>query len=310
VRGDTVVPREEREMADVEGDAMESQAKIRIATVATAIDERSATDAVHEQTSISSAKMETRSLSVSYGSFVAVRDISLEFPENRITAIIGPSGSGKSTLLRALNRMHDALPSARIHGDVLLDGQPIYGPNVDPVEVRRKIGMVFQRPNPFAKSIFDNVAYGLKHAGDGRMSKSALNEAVEHALRRAALWDEVKDRLNRSALSLSGGQQQRLCVARAIAVDPEVILMDEPASALDPIATLRIEDLMKELIERYTIIIVTHNMQQAARVSDVTVFMTMGEGRAGELVEVGPTREIFTSPHDKRTEDYITGRVG
>lgn len=267
-------------------------------------------ESVRAATSAATTKLETRAMSVLYGAFVAVREISMAIPANKITAIIGPSGSGKSTLLRALNRMHDALPSARVQGDVLLDGSPVYGPHVDAVEVRRHIGMVFQRPNPFVKTIFDNVAYGLRYGSDRRYSKKELAETVERSLRRAALWDEVKDRLDRSALGLSGGQQQRLCVARTIAVQPEVILMDEPASALDPIATLRIEDLMRELVADYTIVIVTHNMQQAARVSDMTAFMTMGEGRAGELVEYGPTRQLFTGPHDRRTEDYITGRVG
>jgi phosphate transport system ATP-binding protein len=247
---------------------------------------------------------------VLYGSFVAVRDISLAMPERKITAIIGPSGSGKSTLLRALNRMHDALPNARVEGAVLLDGADIYAPAVDSTSLRRRIGMVFQRPNPFAKSIFDNVAYGLRYGNAQKLSSRELADRVEHALRRAALWDEVSDRLDRAAAGLSGGQQQRLCIARAIAVEPEVILMDEPCSALDPIATLRVEDLMQELAADFTIVIVTHNMQQAARVSDSTAFMTMGAGRAGELVEVGPTRAIFTSPADRRTEDYITGRVG
>lgn len=256
------------------------------------------------------AKMETRALSVLYGSFVAVRDISISVPTNKITAIIGPSGSGKSTLLRALNRMHDSLPNARVQGDVLLDGEPIYAPDADPVLVRRKVGMVFQRPNPFVKSIFDNVAYGVRYGSGKKYSRQQVEELVEHSLRRAALWDEVKDRLHRSALGLSGGQQQRLCIARTIAVEPEVILMDEPCAALDPIATLRIEDLMRELVSDFTIAIVTHNMQQAARASDFTAFMTMGEDRAGTLVEIGQTTSIFTKPDDPRTEDYITGRVG
>ncbi len=253
-------------------------------------------------------KVETRNLSVKYGDFTAVRDISISFPERKISALIGSSGSGKSTLLRAINRMHDNTSNVTVSGQVLLDGESIYSPTVDPILIRRRIGMVFQRPNPFAKSIFDNVAYGLSFGK--RRSKSEIRDQVEQSLRAAALWDEVKDRLDRSALALSGGQQQRLCIARALAVEPEAILMDEPTSALDPIATLRIEELMQELVKEYTIIIVTHNMQQAARVSDITAFMLMAEDRAGELVEVGPTSDIFTNPTDKRTEDYITGRVG
>ena len=255
-------------------------------------------------------KVDVRGLGVRYGGFVALRDISLTIPGNAVFAIIGPSGSGKSTLLRALNRMHDTVPAARVEGEVLLNSRPIYGPDVDPIEVRRRIGMVFQRPNPFAMSIYDNVAYGLRHGSGRRYSRHELNDAVEAALTRAAIWDEVRDRLDKPALALSGGQQQRVCIARAIAARPEVILMDEPTSALDPIATLRIEDLMRELVDDYTIVIVTHNMQQAARVSDRTAFMTMSAECAGELVEVGSTREVFTSPKDARTEDYITGRVG
>jgi len=265
-------------------------------------------DEAQQPVSSGPAKLETRQLTVKYGTFIAVHDISLGFPERKISALIGSSGSGKSTLLRALNRMHDTNPAARIEGQVLLDGESIYGPEVDPILVRRRIGMVFQRPNPFAKSIFDNVAYGL---GFGqKLSKSEIRERVEESLRAAALWEEVKDRVTRSALALSGGQQQRLCIARALAVKPEAILMDEPTSALDPIATMRIEELMQELAKDYTIVIVTHNMQQAARVSDFTAFMQMNQDRAGELIEVGPTPEIFTKPVDKRTEDYITGRVG
>jgi phosphate transport system ATP-binding protein len=255
-----------------------------------------------------SIKMETRRLSVRYGSFTAIRDIDLRFPANRVSALIGSSGSGKSTLLRALNRMHDANPRASIDGEVLLDGAPIYAPDVDPISVRRRIGMVFQRPNPFEKSIFDNVAYGLRFGR--RLSNVEKRERVEAALRAAGLWNEVADRLDSSALALSGGQQQRLCIARAIAVEPEVVLMDEPTSALDPIATHHIEELMRELADRYTIVVVTHNMQQAARVSDITAYMSMAEDRAGILVEVGPTGRIFTNPSDSRTEDYITGRIG
>jgi phosphate transport system ATP-binding protein len=255
-----------------------------------------------------SIKMETRALSVRYGSFTAIRDIDLQIPANRVSALIGSSGSGKSTLLRALNRLHDANPRASIHGEVLLDDESIYGPDVDPIRVRRRIGMVFQRPNPFEKSIFDNVAYGLRFGR--KLSKVERRERVEAALRSAGLWNEVSERLDSSALALSGGQQQRLCIARAIAVEPEVVLMDEPTSALDPIATHHIEELMRELANRYTIVVVTHNMQQAARVSDVTAYMSMAEDRAGVLVEVGPTGRIFTNPSDPRTEDYITGRIG
>jgi phosphate transport system ATP-binding protein len=255
-----------------------------------------------------SIKIETRDLSVYYGSFRAVRDISLQFPAGRVSALIGSSGSGKSTLLRTLNRMHDATPGTRITGQVTLDGEPIYGENVDPIMVRRRIGMVFQRPNPFEKTIFDNVAYGLRFIG--KLSKSEKQDRVERSLQAAGLWDEVHDRLESSAFSLSGGQQQRLCIARAIAVEPEVILMDEPTSALDPIATHNVEELMRELAKTFTIIVVTHNMQQAARVSHTTAYMTMDEDRAGVVVEVGPTGRIFTNPVDPRTEDYITGRIG
>src|SRR5574341_572331 len=232
----------------------------------------------------------------------------LDVPEHRITAIIGPSGCGKSTLLRALNRMTDLVPKARAEGQVLLDGEDILGATVDVVELRRRVGMVFQRPNPFPKSIYDNVAFGPRLLGVNR--RQDLDEVVEKSLRAAALWDEVKDKLHESGLALSGGQQQRLCIARALAVEPEVVLMDEPASALDPISTFKIEDLMRQLREQYTIIIVTHNMQQAARVSDLTAFMNLNEHRAGHLVEFGPTREIFTKPRQKETEDYITGRFG
>jgi phosphate transport system ATP-binding protein len=253
-------------------------------------------------------KVETRDLCVYYGSFRAIRDINLQFPTGKISALIGSSGSGKSTLLRTLNRMHDAVPRARVTGDVLLDDEPIYGENVDPIMVRRRIGMVFQRPNPFEKSIFDNVAYGLRFLG--KMSRSEKQDRVEQALKGAGLWDEVQNRLESSAFSLSGGQQQRLCIARAIAVEPEVILMDEPTSALDPIATHNVEELMRELSQKFTIIVVTHNMQQAARVSHTTAYMTMDDDRAGVVVEVGPTSRIFTNPEDPRTEDYITGRIG
>jgi phosphate transport system ATP-binding protein len=248
----------------------------------------------------------TRDLNIFYGSFLAVRDVNLQITKRRITAMIGPSGCGKSTVLRAFNRMNDLIASARVEGDVLFHDQNIYAPHVDPVEVRRRIGMVFQKPNPFPKSIFENVAWGARING----FKGDMDALVEQSLRGAALWDEVKDKLQQSALGLSGGQQQRLCIARAIAVKPEIILMDEPASALDPIATLKIEDLMQELAKEYTIIVVTHNMQQAARVSDFTAFFMVDERRAGHLVEYGPTERVFTRPQDKRTEDYITGRFG
>jgi phosphate transport system ATP-binding protein len=250
-----------------------------------------------------------RDLEVDYGSTVAVSGVNLEIYGNYITAMIGPSGCGKSTFIRCLNRMNDLVPSAKIKGQVLYHGQDLYGEGVDPVEVRRRIGMVFQRANPFPKSIYDNVAWGPRVLG----MKKDLDERVERALTGAALWNEVKDRLKKSALSLSGGQQQRLCIARAIAIEPEVLLLDEPASALDPIATSAIEELMHELKRDYTLVIVTHNMQQAARVADLTAFFTLevGEGRrTGVLVEYDSTDKIFTNPSDKRTEDYVTGRFG
>jgi phosphate transport system ATP-binding protein len=249
---------------------------------------------------------ELRDLSCYYGPFRAVRDINLTIERNRITAIIGPSGCGKSTLLRSFNRMNDLVPSARVDGEILYHGVNLYDPGVDPVEVRRRIGMVFQKPNPFPKSIYDNVAFGPRVAG----YKGDLKALVEESLRRAALWDDVKDKLGSPGTALSGGQQQRLCIARAIAVEPDVILMDEPCSALDPIATLRIEELMRELRKNYTIVIVTHNMQQAARASDTTVFLTMDEDRAGYLVEKAPTQMLFTQPENPITEQYITGRFG
>ena len=251
-------------------------------------------------------KLRTVELSVRYGSTLAIRDITLNFPANKVTAIIGPSGCGKSTLLRCFNRMNDLIPGARIEGQVLFNDMDLYAPGVDATEIRYRIGMVFQRPNPFPKSVYDNVAFGPRING----STEDLNEQVQASLKQAALWDEVKDRLKKGALTLSGGQQQRLCIARALAVKPEVILMDEPCSSLDPIATLAIEDLIRSLSRQYTIIIVTHNMQQAARVSDETAFLTVGSDGAGYLVEHGNTRQLFTNPTDERTEAYITGRFG
>jgi phosphate transport system ATP-binding protein len=254
-------------------------------------------------------RIEVEDLSLYYGAFRAVRDVSMTIRPRSVTAIIGPSGCGKTTFLRSLNRMHELAMGARVEGSVGLDGTDIYDPEVDPVQLRRVIGMVFQRPNPFpTMSIFDNVAAGLRLTG--RLPKGHVQEVVERSLRRAALWDEVKDNLRANGTSLSGGQQQRLCIARALAVDPEVILMDEPASALDPIATLRIEELIAELRETFTIVIVTHNMQQASRVSDQTAFFTMGEDRAGYLVEMDDTVRIFTNPTQSLTEDYVSGRFG
>jgi phosphate transport system ATP-binding protein len=251
-----------------------------------------------------------KDLAVSYGSALAVEGITLDIYKNAITALIGPSGCGKSTFLRCLNRMNDLVPNVKIEGQALFHGADIYGSGVDPIEVRRRIGMVFQRPNPFPKSIYDNVAYGLRILG----MKDHLDDRVEQALRRAAIWDEVKNRLKRSALGLSGGQQQRLCIARTIAVEPEVVLLDEPASALDPISTQAIEDLMQELKQQYTLIIVTHNMQQAARVAEMTAFFSLqveeDGSRHGVLVEYDATEKIFTAPSDERTEGYVTGRFG
>jgi phosphate transport system ATP-binding protein len=249
---------------------------------------------------------ELKNFSAFYGTFQAIREIDMAVAPNRITALIGPSGSGKSTVLRWLNRMNDLIPGASMSGEVLYHGVDLFDKKVDPVEVRRRIGMVFQKPNPFPKSIYDNVAFGPRVAG----YKGNMDELVEQSLRRAAIWDEVKDKLKQPGTALSGGQQQRLCIARAIAVSPDVILMDEPCSALDPVATLRIEELMWELKQNYTIVIVTHNMQQAARASDETVFMTMGEDRAGYLVERGPTAQMFTNPTNRLTEDYVSGRFG
>jgi phosphate transport system ATP-binding protein len=251
-------------------------------------------------------KLETAGYSMYYGDFQALRDVDIEIPRNRITAVIGPSGCGKSTFLRTFNRMNDLISGVSVEGDVYIDDQDVF--RMDPVELRRCVGMVFQRPNPFPKSIYDNVAYGPR--SHGTRDRAELAEIVERSLCDAALWDEVKDDLNKLALELSGGQQQRLCIARALAVEPDVILMDEPASALDPVATLKIEELIRELKKNYTIVIVTHNMQQAARVSDYTAFFMMNEDRAGYLVEYGPTDRIFTNPQHEMTERYITGRFG
>ena len=248
-------------------------------------------------------KVVSRNLDFYYGDFQALKNISLEFYQNMVTALIGPSGCGKSTFLRCLNRMNDLIPGSRVKGEILLDGQNVYDPKIDVVNLRRRVGMVFQKPNPFPKTIFENVAYGLRV--NGIKDKAHVGEVVERSLRQAALWEEVKDRMNKSALGLSGGQQQRLCIARALAVEPEILLMDEPASALDPIATQKIEELIHQLKQSYTIVIVTHNMQQAARVSDVTAFFYMGK-----LVEVDATETLFTRPRNRQTEDYITGRFG
>jgi phosphate transport system ATP-binding protein len=263
-----------------------------------------------ESTDKEQNKIKINNFTLYYGKFKALGNISMSIPTNKITAIIGPSGCGKSTLLRSLNRMNDLIPIVHTEGQILLDEGDINTPGVDVVDVRRRVGMVFQRPNPFPKSIYDNVTYGPRLYGVHH--KYELDEIVENALRQAALWDEVKDKLNQSGMALSGGQQQRLCIARALAVEPEVILMDEPASALDPVATLKIEELMQSLKETYTIIIVTHNMQQAARVSDYTAFMMIDnpQNRTGVLVEYGPTVQIFTNPQLKQTEDYVTGRFG
>jgi phosphate transport system ATP-binding protein len=252
--------------------------------------------------------IETKGLFIFYGAFAAVSDVNLKIEKQKITAIIGPSGCGKSTLLRAFNRMNDFVPSSYVTGEVLMHGQNLYDLNIDPVEVRRSIGMVFQKPNPFPKSIYENIAWGARING----FKGNMDELVEQSLRGAALWDEVKDILKRNAYELSGGQQQRLCIARTIAIQPDIILMDEPASALDPLSTLRIEELMQELKKNYTIIIVTHNMQQAARVSDYTAMMMLEKdgSRSGTVIEYSETKRIFTNPKDKRTEDYVTGRFG
>ena len=251
--------------------------------------------------------LEARQLNIYYGAHQAVADVNLKIERHKITAIIGPSGCGKSTVLRAFNRMNDFVPTCRAEGEVLMNDQNLYAVDVDPVEVRKRIGMVFQKPNPFPKTIYENVAWGARING----YKGNMDELVERALRGAVVWDDVKDKLQKSGLSLSGGQQQRLCIARALAVQPEVILMDEPCSALDPIAILKIEELMRELKEQYTIVIVTHNMQQAARVSDTTAMMILTEDRqSGTVIEVDNTQTLFTRPKDKRTEDYVTGRFG
>jgi len=252
--------------------------------------------------------LETKNLDIYYGDFKAVTNVDMKVQRNKITAIIGPSGCGKSTMLRAFNRMNELVPGTSIKGEVLFQGQNLYASDVDPVIVRHRIGMVFQKPNPFPKSIYENIAWGARIHG----YKGKMDELVEYSLKQAALWDEVKDKLNQSGLALSGGQQQRLCIARALAVQPEVILMDEPASALDPIATLKIEELMQELKKNYTIIIVTHNMQQAARASDYTAMMMLSKDgeRSGTVIEFDETTRIFTNPKDKRTEDYVTGRFG
>ncbi len=261
------------------------------------------------RTTVRPAWIRVEGLSAWYGRRQAIRNVNLEIAPGKITAVIGPSGCGKSTLVRCINRLHEVVPRARVEGRVLLNGEDIYGPGVDPVLVRRRIGMVFQRPNPFpTMSVFENVAIGPRLNGLARGAE--LEELVVRSLKLAALWDEVKDKLHVPGTSLSGGQQQRLCIARALAVNPEVLLLDEPTTALDPISTLKIEDLLRQLKAEYTIVIVTHNMQQAARVSDFTAFMLAGEDRVGEVVEFGPTRQLFTNPKDPRTEAYITGRFG
>jgi phosphate transport system ATP-binding protein len=273
-----------------------------------AVNPSPASEAAGGVTGDAEIKMSVRDLSIYYNTFKAIEGIHMSIPANQITAIIGPSGCGKSTLLRSLNRMTDLTPRTRVEGSIELDGENINVPGADVVEIRRRIGMVFQRPNPFPMSIYENVAYGPRLYGVH--NRHTLDEIVENSLRQAAIWDEVKDKLNQSGMALSGGQQQRLCIARAIAVEPEVILMDEPASALDPIATLKIEELMQSIKSTYTIVIVTHNMQQAARVSNFTAFMMINSNRAGTLVEFGETSQIFTKPREKQTEEYVTGRFG
>jgi phosphate transport system ATP-binding protein len=285
----------------------ESSSKLRIPSLSTASTEHKT---IEDNIAKYDTKMDVQHLSLFYGKFKALGDISLAIPTNKVTAIIGPSGCGKSTLLRSLNRMNDLVPNVKVAGKIIFDGEDINAPSIDVVNLRRKIGMVFQRPNPFPKSIYDNVAYGPRLYGIRR--KVDLDEIVERSLRHAALWDEVKEKLHQSGMAISGGQQQRLCIARALAVQPEVILMDEPASALDPVATLHIEELMQNLKENYTIVIVTHNMQQAARVSEYTAFMMIDDPttRTGVLVEFDETVNIFTNPKNKQTEDYITVRFG
>lgn len=251
-------------------------------------------------------KLSVENFNLFYGKFQALKDITIDIPENQITAIIGPSGCGKSTFIRSFNRMNELIPSVTTNGKILMEDKDIF--DIDPVELRKQVGMVFQRPNPFPKSIYENIAFGPK--AHGLRDRRILDEIIEKSLRQAVLWDDVKDSLNKSGLALSGGQQQRLCIARALAVEPEVILMDEPASALDPIATLKIEELIQQLKEKYTIVIVTHNMQQAARASDYTLFFNMAENRAGYLVESGKTTDIFTNPKNELTEQYISGRFG
>jgi phosphate transport system ATP-binding protein len=278
---------------------------VRLAVVRSEEEQAEAQRALAVRTSADLA-LELKGVSCFYGSFRAVRDVDLRVAKREVTALIGPSGCGKTTLLRTLNRMNDLIPSFRMEGNILFDGQNLFASQVDPVEVRRRVGMVFQKPNPFPKSIYDNVAFGARING----YRGNMDELVERSLHRAALWNEVKDKLKQSGLSLSGGQQQRLCIARAIATDPEIVLMDEPCSALDPRATLQIEELMNELKNEVTIVIVTHNMQQAARASDITVFLTMGEDRAGYVVETGVTNDIFTNPQNQLTEDYVSGRFG
>lgn len=253
-------------------------------------------------------KIETQAVNLYYGAFQALRNVNIEIQECTITALIGPSGCGKSSLLRLLNRMNDLIPGVKVEGRILLDGAPIYTKEMDVVALRKRVGMVFQKPNPFPMSVYDNIAFGPRHFGQNRSSE--LESIVERTLREVSLWEEVKDRLKQPAFDLAPGQQQRLCIARALAVEPEVILMDESCSALDPESTLRIEDLMQTLAKKYTIVIVTHSMEQAARVSDMTAFMMMEEDKAGTLVEYAPTAELFSNPRDKRTEDYITGRFG
>lgn len=250
-------------------------------------------------------KIISKNLNFFYGDSIALKNISMDIPANKVTALIGPSGCGKSTFLRTLNRMNELIDGVRIEGEIIVDGQNIYDPLVDVVELRKRIGMIFQKSNPFPKSIYENVAFGLRIGGFGKKSKSDIDEIVERSLKSAAIWDEVKDRLDESALGLSGGQQQRLCIARALAIEPQIILMDEPASALDPISTAKIEELIHDLKQKYTIVIVTHNMQQAARVSDMTAFFYLGE-----LIEFDRTTKIFTNPSKKQTEDYVTGRFG